>query len=105
MKSGKRAFDPEMYEKAVIGLNHANKTIAEYEKSLISSGNATDELSSKLATLKSNAASSYGEIGKLYKVLREYEKVLSEMRGGKVPVSNKEYDDTVKGYNKIKDDC
>ena len=103
MKSGKRAFDPEMYEKAVIGLNHANKTIAEYEKSLISSGNATDELSSKLATLKSNAASSYGEIGKLYKVLREYEKVLSEMRGGKVPVSNKEYDDTVKGYNKIKD--
>jgi tetratricopeptide (TPR) repeat protein len=103
MKSGKRAFDPEMYEKAVIGLNHANKTIAEYEKSLISSGNATDELSSKLATLKNNAASSYGEIGKLYKVLKEYEKVLSEMRSGKVPVSNKEYDDTVKGYNKIKD--
>ena len=103
MKSGKRAFDPEMYEKAVIGLNHANKTIAEYEKSLINSGNATDELSSKLATLKNNAASSYGEIGKLYKVLKEYEKVLSEMRSGKVPVSNKEYDDTVKGYNKIKD--
>ena len=103
MKSGKRAFDPEMYEKAVIGLNHANKTIAEYEKSLINSGNATDELSSKLATLKNNAASSYGEIGKLYKVLQEYEKVLSEMRSGKVPVSNKEYDDTVKGYNKIKD--
>jgi len=131
-ESGKRAFDPKLYNDAVIGLNRAKKAVDEYKKSLVSAEEATNTLSEKMTSLNTKTAVSSipkdfkevyenalksaqaaeelakgthrakSEIEQLLEKYREYKKLISEMESGKRPFDDNEYNEAVKGYNQAK---